>query len=375
MSEWNREPISLVLFFTEGVSLSVWNEVGSLEREIALYKGMQKRGIQVSFVTYGDRSDLNYADQLDGIRIICNKWGLPQKWYVRMLPMLLRSVGRRWIGKSNQTLGADIGLDIAVRAGQKFIARGGYLLSDKSRHKDKPAQREQALALEKIVFEGADKIMVTTERIKEQAIEGHELDAQKLRVIPNYVDSELFAPNADVSKENASIIYVGRLKANKNPIALIEAIRGLRVKLYVVGEGEDEDALREKAADQGSEVVFLGRVANELLPALLNKCILYVQPSFYEGHPKAMIEAMACGLAVIGADVAGISDLLKHGDSGYLCGTTAPEIRKAIKILLADKALQKKLGTNARKHVEDNFTFERVLNLEMDLLSEVASGK
>jgi glycosyltransferase involved in cell wall biosynthesis len=374
MSKQNREPIRLVLFFTEGVSLAVWDEVGSLEREVALYKGMQEKGVQVSFVTYGDRRDLNYADRLDGIRIICNRWGLPQKWYVRLLPFLLTSVGRNWIGKSNQTLGADIGLAIAVRKGQKFIARGGYLLSDKSRHKGKPAQREQALTLEKKVFDGADKIMVTTERIKQQVIDNHGLDPQKLHVIPNYVDIKLFAPNAELMKEGSSIIYVGRLKANKNPIALIEAVKGLKVKLYIVGEGEEEQALQEKAAEQGSEVVFLGRVPNEQLPALLNKCSLYVQPSFYEGHPKAMIEAMACGLAVIGSDVAGISDLLEHKETGYLCGTSAAEMHDAIKILLADEALQKKLGDNARKHVEEKFTFERVLDLEMELLTEMVSG-
>lgn len=370
----HNKPIRLVLFFTEGVSLRVWDEVGTFDREVALYRGLQDKGVEVTFVTYGDRRDLSYAKRLGGIRIICNKWQLPPKYYVRLLPILLSSVGRDWIGKSNQTLGANIALEATARKGQKFVARGGYLLSDKSRYAKGAEQREQALALEKRVFNGADKIVVTTDRIKQQVISDHDLDPQKLRVIPNHVDTKLFAPQPDKLKEENSIVYAGRLRSNKNPSAMLAAIKDLKVRLYIAGEGEEEQSLRGMAAEQGSDVIFLGRVPNEQLPALLNKCSLFVLPSFYEGHPKALIEAMACGLAVIGADVPGISDLLVHAETGYLCGTSAPEIRAAIESLLTDEPLRKKLGINARRYVEETLSYERILNLEMDLLSELASG-
>ena len=59
----------LVLFFTHGVSLKTWEDVGMLEREVALYRWMQGHGVQVTFVTYGYASDMSYADRLGGIRI------------------------------------------------------------------------------------------------------------------------------------------------------------------------------------------------------------------------------------------------------------------------------------------------------------------
>lgn len=369
----SKEPIRLVLFFTDGVSLHIWDEVGSLDREVALYKGLQAKGVEVTFVTYGDRRDLGYAHRLGEIRIICNKWQVPPKWYIRLLPILLSVVGRKWIGKSNQTLGSDIGLVVTARRRQKFVARGGYLLSDKSRYKEESVQREQALALEKRVFAGADKIVVTTERIKKQAIRDHGLDLQKVRVIPNYVDTDLFSPQPVKSEQKKSIVYVGRLKKNKNSMALIEAIEDIDCTLYIVGEGDQVQLLKAKAAEQGSDVIFLGRVPNDQLPALLNKSSLFVLPSLYEGHPKALLEAMACGLPVVATDVSGTREVIRHRVTGFLCGTSAEELREAIREVLDDDRLQKEMGLNARKYIEENISLDQVLELEFKLLKELAA--
>jgi hypothetical protein len=60
----------LVLFFTRGVSLQTWDRVGMFDREVAIYRRLHDRGVQVSFITYGNRLDLNYADRIPGIRIL-----------------------------------------------------------------------------------------------------------------------------------------------------------------------------------------------------------------------------------------------------------------------------------------------------------------
>ncbi len=64
------------LFFTRGVSLKTWDMVGNLDREVAVYRRMIEEMNSVTFVTYGDASDLSYADRLGGITILCNEGNL-----------------------------------------------------------------------------------------------------------------------------------------------------------------------------------------------------------------------------------------------------------------------------------------------------------
>jgi hypothetical protein len=66
--------VRLVLFFTRGVSLKTWDDVGMLEREVALYRALRPNLRDITFVTYGDARDLQYAGRLDGIQILCNRW-------------------------------------------------------------------------------------------------------------------------------------------------------------------------------------------------------------------------------------------------------------------------------------------------------------
>src|SRR5829696_8131604 len=79
------------------------------DREVALYQRLQERGVQVTFVTYGDSRDLKYTERLPGINILCNRWKkLPHPMYERLLPLLHAPFLRRCdIVKTNQTLGSE----------------------------------------------------------------------------------------------------------------------------------------------------------------------------------------------------------------------------------------------------------------------------
>ena len=138
--------LRVVLFFTRGASLKTWHDVGMLDREVALYRRLQESGVQVTFVTYGDARDMRLARQLEGIRVICNRWQLPQPLYVGLLTRFYpMSWGSATVFKSNQVLGADIALKAARRFGRKFVARCGYLHSEftERRHGDSSSQAKQ----------------------------------------------------------------------------------------------------------------------------------------------------------------------------------------------------------------------------------------
>jgi glycosyltransferase involved in cell wall biosynthesis len=365
----------LVLFLTRGSSLKDWEKAGLLSRELAIYKKLQNEGVAITLVTYGKRSDLNFSSQIPDMKIICNRWSLPESWYIRFLPILIwLAVGKEWIGKSNQILGADIGLSVARKASQKFIVRGGYVFSLNSEraHGIDSQEADYARTLEATVFAKADKVVVTTESSAKEIRKRYSLPTSKIVVIPNYVDTDVFRRVPVEKGENIRIGYIGRLVEAKNPLALLNAISGLPISLYMVGGGPLLATLRQKAQEQGSEVIFAGYIPNSQLPQILNQCDLFVLPSLYEGHPKSLLEAMACALPVIATDVPGNRELIRHEVDGILCGTSADEIRKAILRLKENKTLRTQLGENARRHVVEEFSLDRVAKMEMELLREMS---
>lgn len=371
----NLSTSRLILFFTRGVSLRTWDEGGMLEREVALYRALRPHLRRITFVTWGDARDLDYGDRLGGIDIICNRWRLPGRLYAaalaRLCPLLWRG---NVIIKSNQVPGADVALRAARRARARFVARCGYLHSDfaERRHGRGSAEFRRAAALEGEVFPAADRVVVTTGEMRRTIIERYNVPEERTAVIPNYVETERFCPTCDRTGKPRRICFVGRFVEQKNLPALVEAVAGLGVQLVLTGKGHLERGLRASAARNGVSAEFVGNRPHNELPGLLNSCDLFVLPSHYEGHPKALLEAMACGLPAVGADVPGIRDVIRDGETGLLCGTDPAGIRSAVSRVLADADLRERLGRNAREYVVRNCDLGRVVEMELALLEGLA---
>jgi len=203
-----------------------------------------------------------------------------------------------------------------------------------------------ACLYENFVVKKASQIIVTTKTMQKEMLERGQKLSKHITVIPNYVDTELFLPLPEL-KTPEEVIFVGRLSEQKNLSSLIEATSTLNVKLRIIGSGPLEYNLKEQASKVGGKVIFSGSYPNEKIPQALNQAAIFVLPSFYEGHPKALIEAMSCGLPVIGTDVDGIHDVIQHGETGWLCQPDPTSIRTAIECLLANPDLRSSLG---RKH-------------------------
>ena len=365
----------LTLFFTRGMSLRAWDQIGMFTREVALYQRLQAQGVEVGFVTFGDASDLDYAERIPGIQILVNRWRLPQAVYGRLLPWLHGS----WLKdsdiiKTNQTNGADIALRAARVWHKPLIARCGYMWSlNTAREEGKdsaPARR--AWAVEAEVFRAARQVVVTTSAMAANIAERLPTVAAYTAIIPNYVETDRFCA-APGRAPDLDLIFVGRLTPEKNLLSLLEAIRPLDIKVMLIGAGPLRRELETGFDDLRDRVRWQGSVPNAQLPACLSRARLFALPSWYEGHPKALIEAMACGLAVIGADSPGIREVIRHGKTGWLCGTDPESIRAAIRHLLARPDLCDELGGNARRFVVNHFALERIAEMELSLLRSVAA--
>jgi glycosyltransferase involved in cell wall biosynthesis len=269
--------------------------------------------------------------------------------------------------------GADIAAATAKRFGKKFVARCGYLYSEfmEYRHGIDSPEANIARTLEERVFTEADKVVVTTSSMRDQVLKRYRIPEEKMTVIPNYVLTNLFSPTSAKRRLKKRICFIGRLDMQKNPIALLDAIRDLDIELLVIGRGPLEEQLHDKAKSENLPVLFLGNVPHLQLPEILNSVDIFIQPSFYEGHPKTLLEAMACGLPVIGTDVPGIREIITHRENGYLCGTSTEEIRSAINEVMRDSKLCRQIGENARRYVADNCSLERIASMELSMLGEL----
>jgi glycosyltransferase involved in cell wall biosynthesis len=369
--------IHLVLFFTRGVSLRMWQTVGMLEREVALYRLLVKKGIDVSFVTYGDASEQEFSGELGGIRILCNESGLPVERYQSMLFSLHgRELRHCSVIKTNQSFGGDLALWTSRFFRKPLIARCGYMWSFNAGREHGPDSPEatEARRVEEKLFCGADKVVVTTQAMKRNVIDRFPKALSRTTIIPNYVDTDLFQPATGTEAHN-TLLFVGRIAPEKNLDALFEAVSRLSVRLVLIGEGKIRPKLESKFGELNGRVVWKGNVPNKEIPRYLHEADILVLPSFYEGHPKVILEAMACGVPVIGADSPGIRDLIENDETGLLCNPDPLGMQNALERLLNDAELRLRLGNNGRKYVEENFSLARIAEIEMDLLTELGERR
>jgi len=365
---------NLALFFSHGVSLKKWEDIGNLDREIAFYKRLADNFEEILFFTYGRKNDLKYQANVGlKIKIIPKPFGLPSILYGFLLPFVhyskIKSVD---ILKTNQ-MSSAIPAVIAklFHRKKKLIVRNGYEWLKILENEKKLRWKKSIVYLwEKIAYKVADIVIFTSQKDKTFAKEKFKIPERKIRIVPNYIDTDLFKPQ-DIEKEKGRVVFVGRLSKEKNLFNLIWAAAGLPVNLVFIGQGELKDDLEELAKEKGVKIEFKGKLNNSELPEELNKAEIFILPSLYEGCPKALLEAMACGLPCIATDVDGIKEVIIHKENGYLCQTDSTSIKEALLAVLNDKNLQEIIGKNARKTIEENYSLEKVFQQETAFFSDL----
>ena len=370
--------IHLVLFLSRATPLSRWQKIGILEREIAIYNQLALRLGKVSIVTSAGAEDLEFQKHLGNISILYNRWRLPPNMYSLLAPFLHWSALRKAsVFKTNQLDGSWTAIVAGVFHRKKVIVRAGYLWAETNRQEGGGGQKAALMdQLQTLSFQKSDKILLTTNALKQQVVDLYNIPPEKIKVIPNYVDTDKFRPLPDIEPVKNQVCYVGRLHPRKNLSSLIEAISGIpEVSLILIGQGEQRKDLEKQVQHSKANVHFRGVLPHTQLATEINRCEIFILPSLFEGHPKSLIEAMACGVAVIGTDVEGISTVIKHNKTGLLCPLTVEGIRDAIHRLLEDKALRLRLGNEARAYVEQEISLTKIIEQELILLQQVQNEK
>ena len=366
--------IHLMFFLSRATPLSCWDRIGILEREIAIYKRLSSHLGGVNILTSGGSEELAYQEDLGEIGILYNRWGLSPNAYSLLAPFLhWRVLREATIYKTNQLDGAWT----AIIAGQihkkPVIVRAGYLWAEFFKAEEGRNFKAAVIhRLQTFSFRKAHRIIFTTEAMKRQVSQTYNLQSEKISVIPNYVDTERFRPMPEVEPISGRVCCIGRLHPRKNLCALVRAVSQTPgASLVLIGQGEQRQELEELALRCKVDVQFTGVLQHNQIPIELTRSEISVLPSLFEGHPKALIEAMACGVAVLGTDVEGIRNVIQHEETGLLCPPTVEGITSSLQRLLADAELRRRLGREAQAFVEQEFSLKRVTEMELAILQQV----
>jgi phosphatidylinositol alpha-1,6-mannosyltransferase len=234
---------------------------------------------------------------------------------------------------------------------------------------------ERLAAVVAISAWAADEARALFERLDLPAI------AARVRVVRLGTDPAHFRPGLetrDVRRryglaEGPWLLTVSRLEWHKGIDTMIRALPAIRarhprVRYAIAGEGERRPLLERLAAETGVQDVvrFLGPVPDDELPAVYNAADLYVGISrrhdlMAEGFGISLVEASACGLAVVGGRSAGVPDAVHEGVTGLLVDPQDPQaVAAAVSELLDDPSRRAALGAAGRALVEREYNWDRV---------------
>ena len=171
--------------------------------------------------------------------------------------------------------------------------------------------------------------------------------------------------------------FVGNLSKQKNIPLLLNAASGIvkdfpHLKIIIVGDGIMRTELESLALKLKIEdhISFVGQKSNaiNLMPAFDLLCL----PSDYEGMPNVLMEAAAVGIPVIASDVAGIPEVVQDGKTGLLFPAgDFKSLENAIRSTLLDPNLRSIMGHNARIHMTELFSIDRMVNAYENLYAEI----
>lgn len=364
----------LILWLSRAVPLSLWHEMGILERELALYRRLGSHLDRFSIVTCGGTEELAHAQHLGNVRLLYNRRGLSPNVYSLLAPLLhWKALRTGTVYKTNQLDGAWTAI-LAGRIHRKpVIVRAGYLWAKNFRAAGKRGPKATVIDhLEAFTIKAADTLVLTTKAMKQYVVEKYNVHPNMIKVVPNYVDTEKFRPMPDVEPVGGQVCWVGRLQPVKNLRALIRAVSQIPgASLVLIGHGEQRQELESLARRCQADVRFTGILGHDQVPLQINRSQVFALPSRFEGHPKALIEAMACGVAVLGTDVEGIREVVQREETGMLCPPTVEGITAALRQLLGDADLRRRLGKKARAFVEREYGLKHVVEREFAVLRQV----
>jgi glycosyltransferase involved in cell wall biosynthesis len=247
--------------------------------------------------------------------------------------------------------------------------------------------RRRSQRLLRVLSTVADYVTSVTEPVTAFLKDQVGIPVAKLRTIVNGVPVDRFRTAQPLSRSSLGwgekdviIGCVARLELEKGHRVLLEAFQQLQrrvpgVRLLLVGDGAQRPILTATANgwNLNGAVQFLG-TRNDI-PELLATCDIVALPSFHEGLPMALLEAMAAGKPVVATSVGGVPMVVRDGETGLLVAPGDPQaMAEALGILVENDGVRRRLAVNAFDDVQRTFSFDQTLERYEALYSTVLTN-
>jgi glycosyltransferase involved in cell wall biosynthesis len=236
-------------------------------------------------------------------------------------------------------------------------------------------KRRRVLA-RRLVLPGVHRLVVPSQRLQSVATGLWKVPEAKIRLIPNGIPLDRFAPGQDeglrarlgIPADAIVAGAVGSLRAVKNFTRLLEACAAAPgAHLLIVGDGEERAALEARAArpDLAGRVHFAGYQAD---PAPWYRAMdLFALSSDSEQMPVCLLEAMASGLPVASTDVGDVRAMLPPEQAPFLFHLDPTALGHGIAALASDPGLRRRLGDLNRRRAEERFAFAGMCSAYRDV--------
>lgn len=201
-------------------------------------------------------------------------------------------------------------------------------------------------------------LIVLSESWQKFYISHCQIPPERVVILHNPVEYPAIAPKRE-EQPPIKLLFLGKINQRKGIYDLLESYAAFKqdcqvpTELLIAGSGEIEATLKlAETLKIADEIDFLGWVDSTQKNQLLAEAHTFILPSYNEGLPMALLEAMSWGLAIIATPVGGIGEVIKHQETGLIIepGDIA-QLTEAIKLLVSDRSLRVTLGTNARVKV------------------------
>ncbi|NJO78099.1 MAG: glycosyltransferase [Cyanobacteria bacterium RM1_2_2] len=204
----------------------------------------------------------------------------------------------------------------------------------------------------------------------------------RMHIVHCGVDPALFVPVSH-QQTGKRLLYTGRLAAVKGLPILLESLVNIKathpdVLLTVVGDGADRAQLEQTTAQLGltENVNFVGYQSQAKVREYMQETDVFVLPSFAEGVPVSLMEAMAAGVPVVTTQIAGVSELVENGVSGYLVPPgNAALLAERITQLLDNSQLRTDFGTAGRQKIAQEFDINQEAAWLCQIMTAALEGR
>ena len=305
-----------------------------------------------------EKVDLNYiGTMVEGSKL--RKLWQAVKAYIRFLKLLPEyPIVHVNVASDSSYYRKSLFIKAAKRAGRKIVIHqhGGDFETFYEKE-----QNDRGRARIRQVLSMGDVFLVLSPKLK-QFFKGI-LEPSKVILCPNAVP----VPDS-IEKEYGKqrILFLGRLckeKGLRELFSVLPQLHGQFPQMHVLlgGIWEDEELL-EEAAKMKEYVTDLGWLQGEAKKNYLRTSDLFVFPTYFEGQPVSVLEAMAYQCGIVATRVGGIPQMIEQEQTGLLIEPKDPEgLKSALQKLLSDPELCERLGKNARAKVQKEFSIEKSL--------------